>query len=329
MFDKKLLQQMIDEKYVSKRKHPEVDLFIYNYTAKAQYDWVWNDVTEQCRGLIMDAQDNVIARPFRKFYNLDAETKLPLVPFEVTDKLDGSLGILYWVGDEPFIATRGSFESEQAIKAKEIFDAKYRHVIPKLDRNITYLFEILFPANRIVVDYGGREDLVLLALRETATGKELPLVDIGFPVVKTFVGVKDVLQLSKQVTDNAEGFVVRFANDLRLKIKFEEYKRLHRLVTQVSNVVIWEYLKDGLSFDELIERVPDEFYDWLSKTKQGILDAYSEIENECIADFATRPDSDDRKENAMYFQTKKYQSVLFAMLDGKDYSHIGPGRKPV
>lgn len=139
---------MINEKYISKRKHPTADLYIYNYTAKAQYDWVWNEATEQCRGLIMDGTGNVIARPFRKFFNLDEGTVLPLVPFEVAEKLGGSLGILYWVGDEPYIATRGSFESDQAVEAKRILDAKYRDAAMTLDRDLTYLFEIVYPGAR-------------------------------------------------------------------------------------------------------------------------------------------------------------------------------------
>jgi RNA ligase len=31
---------------------PDADFFIYNYTAKAQYDKIWNEITLQARGLI-------------------------------------------------------------------------------------------------------------------------------------------------------------------------------------------------------------------------------------------------------------------------------------
>jgi len=314
-----LLQQMIDEKYISKRKHPTADLFIYNYTAKAQYDWLWNEATMRCRGLIMDAADTVIARPFQKFFNLTDEMELPLIPFEVTDKLDGSLGILYWIGGEAFIATRGSFESDQAVKAKEILDAKYADAVKSLDRSKTYLFEILYAGNKIVVDYGAREDLVLLAIIDTATGNDLPLTDIGFPVVERFTNVADVRKLAERQEANAEGFVVRFENGFRVKVKFDEYKRLHRLVTQVSNVVIWEYLSEGKPFDELLDRVPDEFYDWLSNTKKSIQDAYDAVERDCKAVFK---ELETRKDTALYFQTQKHPHVLFAMLDKKDHAPI-------
>lgn len=273
MFDQTLFRQMIDEKYVSERKHPTADLFIYNYTAKTQYDWIWNEVTTQCRGLILDGAGNVVAKPFPKFFSLEQlervpDKQIPLLPFEVFDKLDGSLGILYFAHGKPFIATRGAFESDQARKANQILHSKYPHV--QFEPNKTYLFEIIYPDNRIVVDYGDTEDLFLLTVIDTATGAE-SLPDIGFPTVRRFDGLTDLAALKSLAEDNREGFVVRFENGFRLKLKFEEYKRLHKLVTQVSNVVIWEHLRDGLQFTELLERVPDEFYDWLTATRDAIV----------------------------------------------------------
>ncbi len=52
----RLPQEMVREGYITvQKKHPECDLFIYNYTSKAQYDHVWNEVTLACGGLILDA----------------------------------------------------------------------------------------------------------------------------------------------------------------------------------------------------------------------------------------------------------------------------------
>lgn len=57
-------------------------------------------------------QHNRVARPFPKFFNLDEAIangeQLPAEAFEVTEKLDGSLGILYWLDGEPRLATRGT-----------------------------------------------------------------------------------------------------------------------------------------------------------------------------------------------------------------------------
>lgn len=312
---------MISNNYVRVNKHPEHDLYIYNYTQNAQFERIWNEVTLSCRGLILDGNDKIIARPFPKFFNLgEMENQvLPDSTFEVYDKMDGSLGILYWIQDIPFMASRGSFASEQSDKANEMLHGKYKNSWSFLDKSKTYLFEIIYPENRIVLDYGAAEELVLLATIDTQSGEEFPLEDIGFPIVEKYNGIKDILLLKELNTDNKEGFIIKYANNFRVKIKFEEYLRLHRIITQVSNVNIWEYLKTNQSLEEVLERVPDEFFDWVKQTKSDLENQYLAIENQCKNDFKV---FESRKETALYFLTCQYSGVLFAMLDSRDYSEI-------
>lgn len=319
MFSVTLLEEMMADGFVVKQNHPEADLFIYNYSPKAQYDRLWNEVTLNCRGLILDANMNVVARPFPKFFNLGEQENqhIPNEAFEVYEKMDGSLGILYWHNNQPFIATRGSFTSDQSVKANAILNTKYSHVFGKLNPNKTYLFEIIYPENRIVVDYGATEDLVLLSIVDKATGNEEPLEEIGFPVVKRYHGINDIHQLQTLEENNKEGFVIRFAGGLRYKVKFKEYMRIHRIITQVSNISIWEYLRTGNALDELLDRVPDEFYSWVKKTNNELLAAYKTIENVALSEFK---DLGDRKENALYYQQCTYPFVLFSLLDKRDYS---------
>lgn len=316
-----LLKEMISKNYVRVNKHPEHDLYIYNYTQNAQFERVWNEVTLACRGLILDQNDTVIARPFPKFFNLgEMENQvLPDSTFEVYDKMDGSLGILYWINNVPFMASRGSFASDQSDKANEMLHGKYRNSWSLLDKTKTYLFEIIYPQNRIVLDYGVAEELVLLAIVDIKTGEEFPLENIGFPVVEKYDGIKDIMTLKGLDVNNKEGFIIKYANNFRVKIKFEEYLRLHRIVTQVSNVNIWEYLKTNQPMEEILERVPDEFFDWVKQTKVDLENQYSVIENQCKNDFKIL---ESRKETALYFLTCQYQGVLFAMLDNRDYSEI-------
>ncbi|MEY4928172.1 MAG: hypothetical protein RI894_2610, partial [Bacteroidota bacterium] len=227
MINKLLLQQMINEKRVMVQKHAAADLYIYNYTQSTQYERVWNEVTLQTRGLILDGDMNIVARPFVKFFNLSEHeaSEIPQLPFEVFDKMDGSLGILYWLNGKPFIATRGSFGGEQALHATAVLYQKYPHTFDKLNRNCTYLFEIIYPSNRIVVDYGATDDLVLLAIINNQTGSDEPLEDIGFQQVKRYDGINDLETLKHLEDTEKEGFVVRFSNGFRVKMKFQEYIR--------------------------------------------------------------------------------------------------------
>ena len=307
--NKELLQEMIDKKYVSVQKHPTEDLFIYNYTPEVQYGKLWNEITLATRGLILDKEGNVVAKPFGKFFNLEEHqpSEIPLLDFEVFEKLDGSLGILYWISDMPFIATRGSFTSTQSVKATEILYSKYRSTFSRLDKSETYLFEIIYPENRIVCNYGEKEDLILLTIINNETGIEY-IEDIGFPVVKRFDGIKDIAQLKALEEENKEGFVIRFSNGFRVKVKFDEYVRLHRIITGVSNVTVWEYLMEERPFDELLEKVPDEFYDWLTNTKKGLIDKFNEIYSVFIDDYA-----EIKKDIAVKAYTKRYPHLIFQM----------------
>ena len=312
---------MIEEGYVNEQSHPTYDLHIYNYAPKTQYERVWNEVTLACRGLILDGKGNIVARPFTKFFNLGEieNQEIPNEPFEVFEKMDGSLGILYWGDNQAFIATRGSFMGEQAVRGSAILTEKYGEILRGVDKTKTYLFEIIYPSNRIVVNYGHIEDLVLLAIIDNATGADMPLQDIGFPMVKQYHGIKDIHTLKNLSEDNREGFVIKYKNGLRVKVKFEEYMRIHRIVTQVSNVNIWEYLSSNMPFDEILDRVPDEFYDWVKKVSVDLKNKYHMIENQCHTDFKT---FDTRNEAALYFQSCAYPSVLFKMLDGKPYNDV-------
>ena len=62
---------------VSERFDPKTGYSIFNYTAKCQYDGVWNDITMKCRGLIMSQDGEIIARPFEKFFNLGELDSVP------------------------------------------------------------------------------------------------------------------------------------------------------------------------------------------------------------------------------------------------------------
>jgi hypothetical protein len=321
IIDKIKLQSHVDNKLVSVQKHPDYDIYIYNYTKHTQYNKLWDDVTLMCRGLILDKDINVISIPFKKFFNLEEHdpSEIPNLPFDAFKKMDGSLGISYKVNNHIGIATRGSFVSTQSELANEILNTKYKHCLGNFENGKTYLFEIIHPSNKIIVNYGLMVDLVLLAIIDNETGLDLPLVDIGIPIVEKYDGIKDFKYIKALNTDNEEGFVLLFENGFRCKIKFEEYCRLSRIITRVSNVTIWEYLSSGRSLNELLELVPDEFYIWVHNTVRELTNQFNHIASEALASYK---EFETKKEAAEYIKTQKYQSVLFEMLNNRYYGHI-------
>ena len=224
--------------------------------------------------------------------------------------------------NEWILATRGSFTSPQAIKGKEILD---RHDISAWRKDNTYLFEIIYPENRIVVDYGDEEKLVVIGGIHTERGEEIPdsslfwTQDSGFEIVTTYKTWGESYDLHKEeIIKDKEGYVIRFKNGFRMKIKGEEYKRLHKILTNISNRDIWEYLKDNKSFDEILDKVPDEFYDWVKETArdltskfENIDDGYNEVFNSIFSP------TKSKKDFAIEAKRYPYSSLLFAMYDGK------------
>jgi RNA ligase len=315
--------------FITCRTHPELDLLIWNYTPICQYGHIWNEITMQARGLITRPDGTIVARPFCKFKNIEEhEGQIPLESFIITEKMDGSLGVLYQVNGTPYIATRGSFTSGQAIKANEILYKKYSGF--EFDSNCTYLFEILYPQNRIVLDYGDMEDIILLAVINTETGEELNIHNPylwtekiwPFPVVKRYDGIKDINELKKLEEPNKEGFVIRFESGLRLKCKFADYVRLHRILTQCTARTIWELLSHNQQFDDLLAKVPDEFYTWVQTTRDTLHSQFDNIEINAARIFMQVKDLPTRKEQAAIVCKHTNSAVVFSMLDGKPYADI-------
>jgi RNA ligase len=199
--------------------HQTLDLDIWNYSEKVQYEGLWDDITLMCRGLVTNSEGDIVARPFRKFFNIEEGRHIPTEQFNVYEKMDGSLGILFFYNDVWVLATRGSFTSDQAVKG---FEMLKNYEYEKLHKDYTYLFEIIYEENRIVVKYSF-EDLVLLGMIETKTGYEVDLYsevndirlknlisNIGIKVVKRYDGIKDYSVLKGMIGDDEEGFVVQF-----------------------------------------------------------------------------------------------------------------------
>ncbi len=277
-----LLNKYHNDGLLYKQTHPTLPLTIWNYTEKVQYDGLWDEVTLMCRGLVTDSEGTIIARPFRKFFNMEEGKHTPTSEFEVYEKMDGSLGIFFYYEGNPVFATRGSFTSDQAIKGREILN-KYNWQYGTYE-GYTYLFEIIYPENRVVVNYNGLEELIVLGVIETSTGKECKYSEMeneGFVLVKKYDGIKNYSILKSLISNDAEGFVVRFSNGDRMKIKGEEYLRLHKIMTNVSTTGVWELLSNGGDVNEFLKDVPDEFYKKVKEYADTLKYGFYQVSEHC------------------------------------------------
>lgn len=318
------IEKRIEKGLINKQKHPEFPLWIYNYSKTCQFGRDWDEYTLMCRGLILDEEGNIVARPFPKFFNVgeleSVGQKLPnKAPIRVEKKYDGSLGISYFWEGKMYLTTRGSFTSEQAIMGTKILHEKYGKTAVSSKK--TYLFEIIYPENRIVIDYGDKKDLVLLAVKDIEEGFESIAELSGFNYRET-IPVRDIEALRALESPNEEGFVLVYEDGFRTKIKFDEYVRLHRIMTGVNARRVWDVLRNGDNLDDYLKGVPEEFENWITGVRDDLLSQYKDIEDRAKNIYGQLPLDASRKDQAAIIMAtdKEVSGIVFSLLDGKDYS---------
>jgi RNA ligase len=342
--------------------HHEFPLNIYNYSRKCVQEQVWDSVTSKCRGIIAHSTTGeVIARPFEKFHNFgtpmadDVLGNLGTEAYQqpvVWEKMDGFMCTLYeWEGVH-YVASKGSFHSVHAKWATAEFRKKWGATMPFLPKGYTAVFEGLNRDLRIVIDYRDRQELVLLAVVNNETGEEyLP------EQLKAFAGATgfktpEQLRLTleearKESLDEGivgeEGYVLtwyRAGTPFRLKMKFIEYIRLHRLVTNVSPKHIWEVLSQGQT-TELVEYFQNStpwFKEFAEKWVRALTGEYRRILKDGDALYHKAmtevgfayPESyrtlselhGARKTFALAVGNSEFSGIAFALLDNKDLAPI-------
>jgi len=363
-FDWDELRQIKSEGLLSIVPYPDplAGLWLLNYTARAQFQVAWDryPILLDCRGTIVTVDGEVIARPFRKFFNAGERPETRLETFatlgapEVTHKLDGSMCVLFPYAGGYRLSTRGSFVSEQARRATEIWDERYAaRLAPILDRELTYIFELVGPQNRIVVQYE-REGLILIGLVVTATGRELSYAEVDrealrldLPYVDTETSADDWQALMRARRPNFEGFVLFWpAHNLRVKVKLEEYVRLHRIISGLSKHVVWEHLRAGTDLDTVREVVPEEMRVWLDATvaalgrahtrlaaevarvvalvREAGLDPADRAQRKDVAAIVLRESGEARPAVFLALDSKPYDDTLWRLLEPRGAEPVRP-----
>lgn len=326
---------LAEKGFVSAKRHPALPLTLYCYTQRAVFENVWDThpLVRKARGLVLHDQGHVVARPFEKFFNVGErpETLLEALPAgevpELSEKLDGSLIIAFYFDGKWHTCTKGAWDSPQAQWAQAWFDGRKSWADNHLSTKDTYLFELLAPWNRIVVPYT-TEELVLLSAVHAETGEDLSYEStmaearaIGLRAPKVIRGAPKDLDMALKV-DDQEGFVVRYSNGLRVKMKYDCYKALHKIVTGLSEVGIWERLQAG-EFDPP-DSLPDEFMAWYRRVRTDIIARQDAVEARVDAAWGTTARGRTRKEIAIEWQAydPMVKACLFRRLDGKQYRDL-------
>ena len=241
---------------------------LYIYSNRCVYERAWTPFSILARGLILAPEERrIVALPFPKFFNYaenEASQTIPPGPFEVFEKLDGSLAIIHHHAGRWRAATKGAFESEQARWTEaRLATQDLSALVP----GTTYLAEAIYPENRIVVRYDAPALVLLAAYREDGTELSAPELQatadpLGWRTAKChpFASFADLIRHAEALPVQEEGFVIRWQDGTRLKLKGAEYRRIHAIISRVTPLAIWEALAAGSDLDATRREIPEEFW---------------------------------------------------------------------
>jgi putative RNA ligase len=336
------LQQHAEHNCVSIRQSKKYPCFyIAHYKDEAQWDSKWNTFTEMCRGIIFQwfaGQGKILTWPYKKFHNLGAvpETSYDylktLGEFEVAEKLDGSMILLYYdeFAKEYRCSTKGSLDSEHGEYATSILPEHLKQ--KKWVEEYTLMFELISKRFRIVVDYTKKdnyqEGLYLIGARNLKSGKLLSYKEVQdlaqelkLPTIKTykFDSIDQLLATAKDLPVLEEGFVLRFPGDILVKVKGDAYLRAHRFISQLSDKHILEAVAEGVA-DTLVEVAPEEYRQDVIEKVAYFKHRKLDLLNQCYKYFAEAPKENGRKEFALWVQANvkpNLKGCLFQLMDCK------------
>jgi len=314
--DTEKLEQHIDNGLVTVREHKTLPLKIYSYSRKTVYGNLWDEVTSCTRGLIVDKDGEIVARPYEKFFSIDwpgiethstrsvQYTDSLFGPPVITEKVNGHLGILWKYGMHWGVASKGSFHSAHAEFATKWLEDHYEHQYGVFPSGFTPIFEIICQDIQPHTIKYGKDELVLLSMIRIDTGEEL-----GYDALDEYA-VKNRLKVVKQYdislnqalemdSHGMEGLVATYniSNQppLKLKIKFPTFI--------ANRKIFYENLK---AQKETVE-------------KENKSDLYKEIHNiasKIILDAFVH--CTERHEFIAFFnkpENKEYRAICIAILD--------------
>lgn len=319
--------------------------FDYNKTATFTRDWDY--LTMTARGLVFEVSTGkLVSRAYDKFYNAHEPEvggihTLRQTGFESLEKADGSMISSFIYDGEIWFMTRGSFYSDQA---------KWAHSWARTNMNLnritdsmsgsdlSFIYECIYPDNRIVVDYGRLEELRLTGIRNIVTG-ELYSYDsmviianmLGCGIIKRFdyETIDDVIAAVSKFTMNEEGVVLRYPDGYMVKIKSEEYCKVHRIISCVTPLAFWRAI-DINTFKiptNFLTGMPEEFREDVNELVSLTERMHATEWDRIMAIVHELPQFDPtpegKRERFEYISTRhqKYYAQVLNYLNGKEY-HI-------
>lgn len=319
-------------------ERPVGHLSLFTYTNKCHYNKKnWNNTTKKARGIIFDTHTGtVVCRPFTKFFNLEemSNTKVKILARKLqkqkafaTKKLDGTCVAVWYYDGEWRTSTPGHMMSPHAKYAAKTLLPRYD--FDALPTDLTYMFEMITPWDRRdkIVNYGDRDDLTMLAAFETRWDEvevprsrlEMLAKQVGIPVVEEYP-INPEAPWETPIPDGEEGFVLRFEDGQRIKVKSRWFMRWHRISENVTYKNVTDLIRfERQTLNQVKKDAPPNVQEKIEEVLSHILKVKSDIEREVDRWWYKAEDHTDYEACAKLFkQAGQIQRILFARMRGQE-----------
>lgn len=273
LVDVAAFRDLVERGFISARTDESTGLTACSYTRETLYAGLWTPETMTARGLIVDFDDNddkldgvVVARGLSKFFTVDQANsewgRLKMfdddegveaddvvvdetAPAIVSDKLDGSMGVLVVHDGTARFATKGSLNSDAALEGNRVLSSKYdaddiAKFVSEHYLDVTPVFEIITPAAVHVVNYGDVDDVTFLGMVDNLTGRWTPAAldhalsdEFHFPTPRVYPASTLEEALSMPYDPNHEGVVITVNNvdgtQQLFKVKYDEFFKIRKV----------------------------------------------------------------------------------------------------
>ena len=227
------VDDLVEQGLVKKKTYtegPYKGLSVLKYTKRVFWDNLWEkDPTGrllECRGTVVDEEDNVIVLPFKKVFNLgeNGTTVDPEREVIIPEKINGFMAAATYTEKYGLIiSTTGTLDSEYADIARKWIEPKANEVF--MQKGSTFLFEICDKSDPHIVEE--EEGAYLIGLRRTDSG--FLFQEGSLDHLATWLGFKRPTTLKTKLKDipqtKREGFMVRcaYTEETLCKIKSNHY----------------------------------------------------------------------------------------------------------
>jgi hypothetical protein len=276
MVNKKDLQEFIEANPKLVRMQQSVrypDLYVIKYKKRVFYDNLWNDILEECRGLVVDADFNIVSRPFTKIYNYGIEARAPKFdPSEMVEayrKVNGFMAALTWHNGDILVSTTGSLDSDFVQYVYDMIGDNlplYRETLSQFSQH-TFMFECVHPSDPHIIPE--QQGMYLLGYRRKGwSSVVVPCCEAWASKFNSlflgdyYVSVYELQRMAKECRH--EGFVFYHEDGRSAKIKSPYYLTC-KWVARNPNT-------EKLMRPDFKKSIDEEYYDLLDVIQYNIED---------------------------------------------------------